>query len=112
MGDQLLQAIEAREPGDGIKMSDLLMLPEPLGRALSQMVRNGTRTLSELAADLGRSEAETRPLVTAMMQKGILRETEPSTTAEPVRYELCLSSRSTTHTRRPPDGGKDVLRDL
>ena len=67
---------EARERSEGLKMSDLLDLPEPLSRLLNWMMRQGHVTLADVTAFLGEDEAHTRAILTGLCDKGFVREVE------------------------------------
>ena len=68
--------LEARERSEGLTMSDLLELPEPLGRLLNWLMREGQATFADVTAFLGGDEAHTRAVLAGLRDRGFLREIE------------------------------------
>jgi hypothetical protein len=68
--------LEAREQGLGLKMADLLTLPEALGRVLKWMMRQQQVSLADVAAFLGQDEAAARALLADAQGRGYVREIE------------------------------------
>jgi hypothetical protein len=106
MFEHMRQIIEARTRIDGVKAADLLELPAPLGPTLSKIIRNGTITLPELAADLGTTEPETRQLVALLIDKGVLQIGQSANTTTP-HYAVRLAP--TRATRRTTSNLNDLF---
>jgi DNA-binding MarR family transcriptional regulator len=74
--NRLQGELEAREQSLGLQMSDLLALPEPECGLLNWMVRQGQVTLADVAAWLGKDQAQVRQILDGLLQKGYIREIE------------------------------------
>ncbi len=74
--NRLQGELEAREQSEGLKMSDLLELSEPLSGLLNWMMRRGQVTFADVTAFLGEDEARTRTILAALRDKGFVREIE------------------------------------
>jgi hypothetical protein len=68
--------LEARERSEGLKMSDLLELPEPLSSLLNWMMRKGQATLADVTVFLGEDEVHTRAILAGLRDRGFVREIE------------------------------------
>ena len=78
--------LEAREQSLGLRMADLLTLPEPLSRLMKWMIRQRQVSLADAATFLGEDEASARRLLAEAQGKGYVREIElPSATLYRVR---------------------------
>ncbi len=88
--DRLEGELEAREQHLGLKMADLLTLPDPLGCLLNWMVRKRQVSLAEINAFLGQDEAQALCLLAEAQGRGYVREIE---LREGTRYRVRLSSR-------------------
>jgi len=58
----------------GLRMADLLELPEETQRLLSWLMRRGEATAAEIAAYTGQDEAATRPMLAELVEQGLLGE--------------------------------------
>ncbi len=74
--DRLDGELEAREQSLGLKMADLLALPEPLSELLGWMIRKGQANLADVSAFLGMDETCARTLLADAMSLGYVREIE------------------------------------
>jgi hypothetical protein len=74
--DRLEDELEAREQQLGLKMSELLTLPEDLCHVLQWMIRKGQASLSEITTFLGQDEAAARALLDEAQVREYLREVE------------------------------------
>ena len=74
LSDRWQGGLEAREQSLGLKMSDLLELPEPLGGVLNWMMRQETVTLAEVMAFLRQEEKQTHALLADLCDMGFVRE--------------------------------------
>lgn len=62
------------EPGEGLSMTGVLSLPESVGKLIKWLIRVRTARLEEIAAYIGEHEAAVRPMLTALVEKGLLEE--------------------------------------
>jgi hypothetical protein len=76
MFDRLEDEVEAREQSLGLKMTDLLLLPEALSDLLNWMIREEQVTCAEIIAFVGQGEAPARALLAEGLGKGYIREIE------------------------------------
>ncbi len=76
MFDRLQRELKKRSKVEGITPADAMDLPEPLRTTMNKIMRNGSMTLSELAAELELKTAETRRLGEMLIEKGFLKSTE------------------------------------
>lgn len=74
--NRLQGELEAREQSLGLQMSDLLALAEPECGLLNWMIRQGQVTFADVAARLGKEEAQVRQILDGLLQKGYIREIE------------------------------------
>ncbi len=74
--DRLEGELEAREQQLGLRMSELLTLPEEIGRLLNWMLRKRQVTLADICAFLGQDEAAARLLLADVQGRGYIREIE------------------------------------
>jgi DNA-binding MarR family transcriptional regulator len=72
MFDRLQRELKKRSKVEGITPADVMELPEPLRTAMNKIMRKGSMTLSELAAELKLKTAETRRLGQMLVEKGFL----------------------------------------
>ena len=68
--------LQAREKSPGLRISDLLAMPDPECGLLNWMVRQGTVALPEVMAFLGKSEDRTRSVLSDLRDKGYVSEIE------------------------------------
>jgi hypothetical protein len=66
--------LEAREQSLGLKMADLLTLPEGLSGLLNWMIRKGQVSLADICAFLGQDEASVHSVLADLMARGYVRE--------------------------------------
>jgi len=76
MFDRLEDELDARELSLGLKMTDLLMLPETLGDLLNWMIREEQVTLGKVIAFVGQDEATAHILLNEGLARGYVREIE------------------------------------
>jgi hypothetical protein len=76
MFDRLQRELKKRSKVEGITPADVMDLPEPLRTAMNKMMRRGSMTLSELAAELKLETAETRRLGQMLVENGFLSSLE------------------------------------
>jgi DNA-binding MarR family transcriptional regulator len=76
MFDRLQRELKKRSKVEGITPADVMDLPEPLRTAMHKMMRKGSMTLSELAAELKLKTAETRRLGQMLVERGFLSSIE------------------------------------
>ncbi len=74
--NRLQGELDAREQSPGLRMSDLLTLPEPLAGLLNWMIRQVQVGLDDVAAFLQRDEEEARTVLAGLREKGFVREIE------------------------------------
>lgn len=74
--NRLQGELEARERSPGLRMSDLLTLPEPQSGILKWMLRQERVSFADLVAFLGQDEAHARAIVADLCEKGFVREIE------------------------------------
>jgi hypothetical protein len=68
--------LEAREQSLGLKMADLLTLPDELSCLLNWMIRQGQVSLADTAAFLNQDETSARNLLAEVLGRGYVREIE------------------------------------
>lgn len=68
--------MEAPERSQGLKMPDLLELPEPLSSLLNWLMRKGQATFADVTAFLGGDEVHTRAVLAGLRDRGFVREIE------------------------------------
>jgi hypothetical protein len=68
--------LAAREQSLGLRMADLLTLPDDLSGLLKWMLRQGQVGLSDITAFLGKDEVFARTLLADASGKGYVREIE------------------------------------
>ena len=74
--NRLEQELQAREQSLGLRMSDLLTLPEALSALLTWMIRQGQVGLADVVAFVGQDEASARARLAEAMDRGYVREIE------------------------------------
>lgn len=74
--NRLQGELEAREQSPGLRMSDLLTLPEPASGLLNWMIRQGQVGLADVTAFLRRDEDCARTILVDLRDKGYVREIE------------------------------------
>ena len=72
--DRLEGELEARDQSLGLRMVDLLTIPEPLSGMLNWMMRQGQVSLADISAFRGQDEVSTRTLLAEGVSKGFVRE--------------------------------------
>jgi hypothetical protein len=87
--NRMRQALDERLKTDGITPLDVMALPEPLRSAMNKLMRKGSMTSSELAAELHIGTVEARQLGQMLVEKGILSLVEQKADGEIV-YRLRL----------------------
>ncbi len=86
----LLKAVQSLPSSNGITATDLVLLPEPLGTALSTMLRHGSLTLAELTAHMAVTPAEAEQIISLLLERKIVEPFTTETGAAP-SYRLHLS---------------------
>jgi hypothetical protein len=76
MFDRLEGELEARERSPGLRMSDLLTLPEPQSGLLRWMIRQVQVGPEDVIAFLGGDEQAARALLAELCDQGFVREIE------------------------------------
>ncbi len=66
--------INAREISPGLSMSDILAMPETLGRLVNWMMRQGQVDLPGVAGFLGQDENAANKTLKSLIAKGFVRE--------------------------------------
>ena len=74
--NRLQGELDARERSQGLRMSDLLVLPEALAGVLQWMLRQGGVTLTDVTAFLDQDETAARTVLATLVEKGFVREIE------------------------------------
>jgi DNA-binding transcriptional ArsR family regulator len=82
----------------GLRMSDILELPDPLRETVLWMLRQREVTLSELAARLGEGAEAAREVLSNLVARGFLWETRVSSEA---RYRARLAPNWRRDSRGP-----------
>jgi predicted ArsR family transcriptional regulator len=72
----------------GLRMSDLLELPDPSRRLLQWLMRNNDAELRDVAAGLEWDEAAARSVLASVVTQGLVQET---VTPETTRYLVRLA---------------------
>jgi hypothetical protein len=88
MEAQLRQEIGKTEPTQGLTMTALLALPDPLRNFLAWMVRRHTVPLDEVSGHLDQAQDVCQQLLSALQEKGLVRMTDRG--GEPL-YQVWLS---------------------
>jgi hypothetical protein len=68
--------LDVRESQEGITATDLLDLPEELRRIVNHITRKNGRTLSQIARRFNEEEEDVRKLLSSLVEKGFVVETE------------------------------------
>ncbi len=97
--NRLQGELDAREQSPGLRMSDLLTLPEPQCGLLNWMLRQVQVGLGEVAAFLQRDEDGARALLADLREQGFVREIE-------------MRGATTYRVRLAPKRGRAVPADL
>jgi hypothetical protein len=74
--NRLQGELEAREKTPGLRMSDLLTLPDPVSGFLNWMIRQDQVGLGDVAAFLKQDEECARTVLADLGQQGFVREIE------------------------------------
>jgi predicted HTH transcriptional regulator len=74
--DRLEGELKAREQQLGLRLSDLLMLPDDIRCLLNWMIRKGQVSLEEVRVFLGNDDAAARRLLADVQDRGYVREIE------------------------------------
>jgi len=82
MFDRLQRELKKRPKVEGITPADVMDLPEPLRMTMNKMMRKGSMTLSELAAELNLKTTQTRRLGAMLIEKGFLSSIEQEADGE------------------------------
>lgn len=69
-------AADDLDPVEGITALSATLMPEPFGALMRKLIRQGSMTVEELAAELGLAPAEAQHLGSHLAAKGYLREEE------------------------------------
>ena len=72
--DRLQAELNAQKKAEGLSMSDVLMLPDPLPRMVRYMLRERDVTLADMVAFLDGDESRTSHLLSTLVEKGFVRE--------------------------------------
>jgi hypothetical protein len=89
---QELQGLDERLKAEGLTPLDVMALPEPLRTAMNALMRKGSMTVSELAAELHIETVEARQLGEMLVEKGLLSLGEQQADGEIV-YRVRLGRR-------------------
>ena len=68
--------LNAREQSPGLRISDLLVMPDPECGLLNWMIRQGPVTFSDITTFLGQDETNTRAILADLSNQGYVREIE------------------------------------
>ncbi len=74
--NRLQGELEAREQSPGLRLSDLLDLPEPVCGLLNWMIRQRQVALADVAAWLGQEQVQAREILEDLLGQGLIREIE------------------------------------
>lgn len=78
MGQGIFDRVEgelaAREKSPGLRMSDLLRLPEPQSGLLKWMMRQKAVASADVVDFLGGDEAQARLVLSELLEEGLIRE--------------------------------------
>ena len=72
--DRLQAELNAQKKAEGLSMSDVVMLPDPLPKMVRYMLRERDVTLTDMVAFLGQDELKTSNLLATLVEKGFVRE--------------------------------------
>lgn len=72
----LRDELENGPPSNGVSMADVLDMPEPLGTALSHLLRSRSMTLTEFSQVLGLDLTETYQLGQILVAKGYISQVD------------------------------------
>ena len=97
--NRLQGELDARERSPGLRMSDLLALPEALASVLNWMLRQDCVSLADLIAFLGQDETAVRTTLATLVDKGFVREVE-------------MRGETTYRVRLAPKRGRSMPDDL
>ncbi|HMO60017.1 MAG TPA: hypothetical protein PKC19_21900 [Roseiflexaceae bacterium] len=76
MLDALLEAIDAYPSDEGLSLSGVIDLPEPLGAAINRLIRRGALSLPELSHLLGLPPEDGRLVADRLVMRGLIIATE------------------------------------
>lgn len=97
--NRLQGELEARQKSPGLRMSDLLALPDPIGNLLNWMIRQQQVGLAEVAAFLKQDEECAHTVLVDLRDQGFVREIE-------------MRGVTTYRVRLAPKRGKTMPADL
>ncbi len=72
--DRLKGELEGQEKAAGLKISDILSLPESLRKLCNWLLKQGDVSLGQVVEFTQQSEAETRSMLAELIEKGFVRE--------------------------------------
>lgn len=98
MFDYLRKELEQFSRCEGIRPSDLLILPSPLDTTIGQIMRRGSMTLQEMAGALRLHIDETQQIGDILIAKGFLTVT-PHTSHNETIYTVRLAPHRRTHSK-------------
>jgi len=84
---QILEELSAWPKGEGVKISDVMTLSDPLRGALNTVMREGSLTLEAFADTLQLNVEQTATVVDFLLDHGFLKEAQPDEGGEMV-YRL------------------------
>lgn len=76
IANQLQELLKALDNSAGINMSNILRLPPPLRSLLNWLIRSKSLNLAQMAGFLEEDEESVHPILTALMEKGLLEQIE------------------------------------
>lgn len=86
--DDLHHEIDGLDTVEGITALSATMMPDPIGPLLRKLIRQGSMTVEDIAAELGLDPVDAQHLGNHLAAKGYLREEEHETEGTVYRVYL------------------------
>jgi hypothetical protein len=86
--DDLHHEVDSLETVEGITALSATMMPQPFGPLLRKLIRQGSMTLEEIAAELGLDPQDAQHLGSHLAAKGYLREEDQEDSGKVYRVYL------------------------
>ncbi len=88
--DRLEGELAARERSPGLSMSDVLLLPEPLDRLTTWMLRQGQVSIEDVVEFLKQDQQQVQQCLGELLERGFIRKV---TIGETTTYRVRLAPR-------------------
>ena len=86
----LQRELEEQEKADGLTMTEILTMPDPLRQLVNWMLRQQSVDFAEIVAFVGEDETTSRAMLESLMERGVVHRISNDDTA---RYHVRMASR-------------------